>query len=278
MARSQYVDPYNDYQAQARADRSKERHERARQAVAANGGRSAPYSANDTTPSAMEARAQSSAASGGGTAMPLSADDVWRLKFPSPPTPQPFMSRPPLISARDSALMASGWQQPTQPKPMARPVMPDDMNNKAAMALYHQGMREYAARGTEPVGPPRLDARTMELLSPAARTLANNRSTPAPAFDQTTARAGLYARLPSVFEAGTPENLAFVQHAREFGEESAHRNIDDLLQQGGPVIDTTAEFVPNQPGAPAPIGSHIPEEEEPLSPAEQVARLLNPRA
>jgi hypothetical protein len=48
-------------------------------------------------------------------------------------------------------------------------------------------------------------------------------------MDLTAARLALQQAHPNIFVAGSPENLAFVAHAKEFGEESAHQNADKLM-------------------------------------------------
>lgn len=51
----------------------------------------------------------------------------------------------------------------------------------------------------------------------------------APTFDQTAARLALKQKHPAIFEAGTPENEAFVAHAKQYGEASAHENADAMI-------------------------------------------------
>lgn len=47
---------------------------------------------------------------------------------------------------------------------------------------------------------------------------------------QTPERQALFQAHPEIFQTGTPQNAAFVAHANQFGEASAHQNIDSIMQ------------------------------------------------
>lgn len=47
---------------------------------------------------------------------------------------------------------------------------------------------------------------------------------------QTPERQALFQAHPEIFQTGTPQNAAFVSHANQFGEASAHQNIDSIMQ------------------------------------------------
>lgn len=203
-----------------RGEASDARHERAAQAVAENGGRSAPQSTQSR--------------SGG-----LTPEADWRGIFPSAPTPQPFISRPPTISARDAAIGAS--PKPFMPQPqgtqisMPRPLTSPDGNagtdaaNLALnTALYKNPSRFVNVRGAMPANP---------VVPPSAA------GAPA-AFNPATARQSLYQTHPEVFQSGTPQNEAFVAHAKEFGEESAFRNVADILPPAANVASKPAPATP----------------------------------
>lgn len=211
-----------------------DRHRRAAEAVDANGGRSAPQAA-------------------GSRPMGLSAD--WGTTFPEAPSPQinprtgsPFMSAPPRISARDAAMNASPepFMPSKTPMTVAAPITSetgsratDAANLAQNMAMASNPRAFLSARGPsvpatvpsitlDPSLPPaRVSSTGITRNMPSAR--ASIAAAPTQAFNQTTARASLYQSNPAIFQAGTPENAAFVAFAKENGEEAAHANLAQIL-------------------------------------------------
>lgn len=207
-----------------------DRHARAAEATAANGGRSAP---------------QSDASRAGG----LTPIDDWRRDFPKAPSVTTF-SRPSLISARDAAMNAS--PAPYTPLPRGTKLnLPTPLTGPGGNAATD------AAQLAQNL---RLAANPRSLISARTASPAPGISPAAPApvaipkapFDPGAARASLYAstdpRHQAIFQEGTPENAAFVAHAREFGEESAHRNLNDILPPAAtPAPAQVAAATPRSP-------------------------------
>ncbi len=56
-----------------------------------------------------------------------------------------------------------------------------------------------------------------------------------PAFDRASAETALKASHPNIFIAGSPENNAFVAHAQQHGEQSAHANVNSIMATARPA-------------------------------------------
>lgn len=221
----------------------------------AESGMSAPYSGSDQSPSAMEHQSTV------GTIE--SPDERWRRIFPN--RPQAYGGgAPPKISARDSAIAASGMVQPMNRGPM--PTVQRDANGVATghVPTIEENRAYINGTNATPAGPPRLDARSLaamdhpEQFAPQATAASSipSQMTPSapivqtpglpPAVESSTGivrdmgaahrfaadsseRANLYATNPAIFESGTPENTAYVAHAKQYGEKSANDNIASIL-------------------------------------------------
>lgn len=95
---------------------------------------------------------------------------------------------------------------------------------------YGSGSVAYAPKGSTPTAAtPVFDtsydksAAGRQVQTGVARTADPNE------YNPDTARANLFAAYPEVFKAGTPQNAAFVAHAKEFGLQSAHQNASSIL-------------------------------------------------
>lgn len=64
-------------------------------------------------------------------------------------------------------------------------------------------------------------------VTDAGGNVANNGQT---VFNRASAETALKASHPNIFTAGSPENTAFVAHAQQYGEPSAHANVDSIMQ------------------------------------------------
>lgn len=81
---------------------------------------------------------------------------------------------------------------------------------------YGTGSVRFAKAGEERQGPSQVTENGVIGQAPAA-------------YDPEAARRALYAKHPAIFKAGTPENLAFDAHAKQFGLEDAHKNADMIV-------------------------------------------------
>lgn len=82
---------------------------------------------------------------------------------------------------------------------------------------------------------------------------------------QTPDRAALYQNHPEVFQAGTPQNIAFVNHVKDYGEDSAHQNIDGLMEAAGTQLTPPAS-TPTPAAAPTPIAANPAPSPTPAAP------------
>lgn len=258
-SRAEYVDPYADQ----RADDIADRHARARAALEANGGH---------TPMSERSR-------------PLGLSDPadWRKDFPTAPTGYSNGVRP-TISARDEALAAGPKVQQVQFAPP--PAVTKDKNGLPVVRPASEYIDYYRGHmGKTNVGAPQIDPRALaaidqpEVFAPKATEVLHpaGGGTPAPIVtdpslppavvsdtgiqrmspeEQGRARASLQALHPAIFTADTPENKAFVAHAKQFGEQSAHDNAEkivagaqvdaakDALKTAAPISDPATSINP----------------------------------
>jgi hypothetical protein len=85
-------------------------------------------------------------------------------------------------------------------------------------------------------------------VTDAAGNVAQNGQT---VFNRQQSETALRASHPEIFQARTPQNAAFVAHAQQFGEPSAHANVDTIMSNAAKpaAAPTPAE---------KPIGEQMP--------------------
>lgn len=152
------------------------------------------------------------------------------------------------VGAANAPAMDAGWQNRGTGREGA--VIPDTARNYKGEKSYFD---PYAGGTTYDVDPSKdqrfakLNPSTGQLETSGANTAAGiaakygvpgttssfTPAAPAPVAPagppQTPERAALYAAHPEIFQEGTPQNIAFVNHVNDYGEASAHQNIDGLM-------------------------------------------------
>lgn len=74
-------------------------------------------------------------------------------------------------------------------------------------------------------------------VTPTKTTLASQYGTGSSTNPQQRNQA-LFQKHPNIFKAGTPENAAFVAHAKQYGLDEAHKNVDALMAPFAPLRGT----------------------------------------
>lgn len=222
------------YDEQRRSQDSLDRRDRARKVVAYNGGRSAPHSASDFSPSAVAERNANAARAKAlpGTPEPT-ADDRWRETFPSLPNGAPR----PLISARGTTPVAPA--APVAPAPPWAQVSPVTTTMPRIDARMVAADAVVPSVTLDPNLPPATVTNTgITRDMPPAPTASPGDGSAGPLgaagpghrfAPDSPQRANLRAEHEDIFTEGTPANVAFVAHAKQFGEASAHEHINDIL-------------------------------------------------
>lgn len=176
------------------------------------------------TPSGAPLGGNSAGQSGIGTAAPP-VDPGWQLKGTGhegvvlPDTGYNYKGEKSYVDPFAAAQGGSGRVLEIDPSKDQR----FSVNGQTSGAQTAQGIQDkYQVPGTTA-------AFTPGSIAPTSGTIMgqNGQVTQPP---QTPERQALFQAHPEIFQTGTPQNAAFVAHANQFGEASAHQNIDSIMQ------------------------------------------------
>lgn len=99
---------------------------------------------------------------------------------------------------------------------------------------------------------------TVSSTTAPAATATPTPQRPSALFDtQDPRRVALMQAHPEIWKAGSPENLAYVAHANQFGEQHAHDNLNTVLG-GRNEVNTDPDEPLNKPANPALANSPSP--------------------
>lgn len=236
------------------------RNEDAEAAVTANGGRSAPHSAAET-------------------ASALTPEGEWLKMFPMPPgasNPAPIALGTP--GTLNPFVPHAGVPAINNPRPQTSPslVHPQTAPNYLGESTYfdpHAGVEGAQVHEIDPAKDQRFSVMgqtsgantaagiakmygdptggSIRYVQPTAPT-----TPPAPAYDQAAARASTLQAHPNIGVEGTPENNAFVAHATQYGEQSAHANLPSILSQSQTMSAAKPPAAPKEASTSEPLSPY----------------------
>jgi hypothetical protein len=195
-----------DIYSEERAKRSADRHARAAAAVALNGGRSAPPAAASRP-------------------MGLTPEAKWRNRFPIEATAAPAATTETAGLVSAMAVPKTSSTPPSQTTPL--PSITRSIAPTPARGGYEAPGQAGAAAIAQQYSTPSAPAQP-KIFTP-----------------DSPERSSLFASHPAIFQAGTPENAAYVAFAKANGEDAAMANLNAILappapQQKAPLISATA--------------------------------------
>lgn len=311
---NQRTPSYRQESAQQEIERNRqlEAHDRVQATIAANKGRSAPHSAADTgggispqnqwdarnTPSANFLRLNPLPGQGP-LPLPPSGEQPKKSAYQTNnfiPNPPPMNNLIPGSAATASLAPRISAYATSLPNPLTGPggnAATDRADYEQNLGLYAPGGMTARAAIPQPPAqtvfqPSQTDVAgiqgryqtpgTTASFTPGTATdIAGNSTSNGVPFNQASSRASLYASHPQIFQSGTPENTAFVSHAQQYGEPSAHANIDTVLDGTNTTTSQNQQQGPPKPQEITSTPDAVASEDKPANSASaQVPNRVSP--